>query len=181
MQPSALDKSFRSAKDARARCRAEMAEPGFSNSAFMDWTLSQLIALEQRFAAGDVEAGQESADLVNEAIGKWKLGRAPRVKFNRLAGRTFDWDSFTADLTAPPLQALALWKSIELMEQRLLTRVRRCRREGCGRWYFGVFDHQMYHSEACRVATISADPKYKERRKLKMRERRKQSRKGRKS
>src|SRR5436309_7200334 len=39
--------------------------------------VEQLIALEVRFRSGDVEAGRETTDLINEAVQKWKLGLAP--------------------------------------------------------------------------------------------------------
>src|SRR6267142_6404225 len=59
MQPSELDRSFRSAKVTRAFRTVESAEPGFSNSALMDLTLS--VTYISR-------APQEQRPLVTEGV-----------------------------------------------------------------------------------------------------------------
>jgi hypothetical protein len=135
--------------------------------------VEQLVALEVRFQSGNPEAGQETCSHINEMVAKWKLGMAPVAAFSMLDGRTIVQRS-TADIRkVPPLQSLAFSKAVELLQAGLLTRVRRCKREGCGAWFFAVFDHAIYHSEACRIQAVSNNPEFRERRKKYMRARRK--------
>jgi hypothetical protein len=135
--------------------------------------VEQLIGLEVRFESGDMDAGRETTELINEAVRTWKLGLAPVASFSTLDGRSIVQRSTADTRKAPSAQSIAFSKAVELMQANLLTRVRRCKREGCGKWFFAVFPHASYHTEECRTQSVSTSPEFKERRKKYMRERRK--------
>jgi predicted RNA-binding Zn ribbon-like protein len=135
--------------------------------------VEQLIAMEVRYQAGDISAGRETTDHINKMVGKWKFGMAPVADFSTLDGRTIVQRPVSDMRKVSPDQLLAFFKAVELMQADLLTRVRRCKREGCGTWFFAVFDHAMYHSEECRTKSASSNPEFRAHRRKYMRERRK--------
>jgi hypothetical protein len=135
--------------------------------------VEQLIAMEVRFQAGDISAGRETTDHINKMVSKWKFGMAPVAAYSTLDGRTILQRPISDMRKVSPDQLLAFFKAVELMQADLLTRVRRCKREGCGVWFFAVFDHAMYHTEDCRTKAASSSPEFREHRKKYMRERRK--------
>jgi hypothetical protein len=131
--------------------------------------VEQLVGLEVRYRSGDLEAGRETVDLWNEAVRKWKLGLVEVGSFSTSEGRTFKPTSTAHPGEVPPAQHLAFHKAIELMKAGLLHRVRRCKREGCGKWFFGIFDHSLFDSEECRTKQATTGEAFKERRKKYMR------------
>ena len=55
-----------------------------------------------------------------------------------------------------------LW--LELVDLGLHSRLRRCARRKCRRWYYARFDHTSFHSIKCRDAAAKEDPTRRERR-----------------
>jgi len=140
--------------------------------------VEQLVGLEVRFQSGDVEAGRDTTDHINKMVHKWNLGMKPVAEFSTLDGRGIVQRPTTDPRKVPAAQSLAYVKAVELMQAGLLTRVRRCKREGCGIWFFAPFQHALYHTEECRTKSVTSTPEFREHRKKYMRERRKKQMKG---
>jgi hypothetical protein len=138
--------------------------------------IEQLLGKEEKYqsSVGEQRTGafKELNDYFEKVVDRWEVGNRPQISYDLLNGRTFRTIPKTI-IKIDRDQYLALWKAWELMQIDLLTRVRRCRRERCGKWFFAVFDHAQYHSAECRNLATSSSPKFREHRKKYMRQRRK--------
>lgn len=141
--------------------------------------VEQFIAIENRYRNGvDLKAGQESVDFIANVVRRGRLGMAPSANYSRLDGRTIKWVATSNPGRVRVDQADAFLKAIELADKNLLTRVRRCKLEGCGLWFFGKFEHSVYHSDECRIKAGSSTEEFRERRREYMKQRRKRQLKG---
>jgi hypothetical protein len=61
-------------------------------------------------------------------------------------------------------EGLALIKLLQLAEQGLLGRVRKCAKKECGRWFFARFQHQRFDKAKCQQETFRSDPEWKQKR-----------------
>ncbi len=144
--------------------------------------VEQLLALEAQYQSAvafqKVDAAKAISEFFANVVAHWRLGTAPYIGYDQQGARTFAQIPTANMKKIPPAQSLAFWKAWELMQADLLTRVRRCKRPGCGKWFFAIFDHAVYHSDQCRVQATSNSPEFRERRKKYMRQRRKRQTKG---
>jgi hypothetical protein len=139
--------------------------------------VEQLIDLAVRYEGqqiadiikGKKPVGEQIADLINNTVVRWQFGVAPVADFNQLDGLSVVFRPTTNLEKASPAQSLAFSKAIELLQAGLLTRVRRCKRVGCGLWFYAVFEHAIFHAKECRVSAVSSDPGFREKRKKYMR------------
>ena len=72
---------------------------------------------------------------------------------------TVHWEAWKYD---SPAAAVKLW--LELVGIGVVSRLRRCARKKCRRWYYARFDHTSFHSIKCRDAAAKEDPTRRERR-----------------
>lgn len=92
------------------------------------------------------------------------------------AGRwIFEWESISHDLYER-MRSSALVTVFELAAQGLASRVRKCGKPGCNRWFWAKFEHQKFHSKLCQEQHYHANPTWKARRAQRMRELRQQER-----
>jgi hypothetical protein len=132
--------------------------------------VQKLIQFSTRLAGGDLSVGQEIVEHIADTVAKWKLGWAPVASFSTLDGLEIKWKPIADTRTVPPALWDAYWHAVQLLEQGLLHRIRQCARPGCEEWFFGKFDHQNFHSDACRIASLSTDEQRKEARRKYMRD-----------
>jgi hypothetical protein len=62
-----------------------------------------------------------------------------------------------------PAFGLALIALLHLADKGQLGRVRNCRGQGCGKWFYARFNHQLFHSRQCQERTYRTDPAWKKR------------------
>lgn len=106
--------------------------------------------------------------LVNDTMRLWNF-----CLFHTASPVGHDWSvDWKPKLSkeASPDEMLAFHNYLLLKQQGLADRIRQCARPGCVEWFFGRFEHQNFHSDACRVAVLSSDEQRKEARKKYMRD-----------
>jgi hypothetical protein len=65
---------------------------------------------------------------------------------------------------------LALVALYELVSQGIISRVRKCQRDECGRWFWAKFEHQKFDSKRCQEQSYHDAPAWKKRRAAYMRQ-----------
>jgi hypothetical protein len=126
-----------------------------------------LVELARRYEAEGDEPekfalGTKIVNHINASMTKHKLRRVEIHTFHGPEG----FGTIPAPLGDPARAELSrrFHCAVDLHKQGLLGRIRRCAKADCRAWFFAVLPHQMFHSDACRTATTSTDPKFRERR-----------------
>jgi hypothetical protein len=91
------------------------------------------------------------------------------LSFDPTAGRkrfTFHWEPVNE---ADARQAEAFLAIFELASQGLISRVRKCARPECNRWFWAKFEHQRFDLKSCQEQTYHLAPEWKAKRALYMR------------
>jgi len=111
------------------------------------------------FSVGDVV--KEIQTSVAAIVRRAKLGVAPIV--GAVGPKSWDVDWRLVGKMYPP-QALALIRLLHLAARGALDRVRHCENKKCGRWFYGRFSHQRFHSLVCQQETFRHDPDWQAKR-----------------
>lgn len=107
------------------------------------------------------EARQKIDYELHRTVAKSGLAKAPVLVDANAQRWTVDWKLVG---TMVPTQAMALFRLLDLAEQGLLSRVRRCANPKCRKWFFAKFPHALSHTAKCRDAAAKADVGRRERR-----------------
>jgi hypothetical protein len=95
---------------------------------------------------------------------RWSPGRrhsVPRLVLDR-SRWDVQWDPVSKSMIRA--QAVAFSSCLDLGATGLLGRIRTCKREACGQWFFAKFEHQRFHSEQCQQQTFKSSPEWKKQR-----------------
>jgi hypothetical protein len=133
------------------------------NQADLDDPLVQLVEDMHAFQAGQVWKAQEIVQAINDAIGRLRIGAAESHGFDPQEGG-FTWKQMPTSDPEHVRQSFAWTLAITLHKLNLLGRMRRCAKPDCQKWFFAVLPTQTFHSEVCRLETMTKDPKFKKRR-----------------
>lgn len=113
------------------------------------------------------EAYQDSQDRHEREVLKERVnGILDGLKYSPMVSNDrgswhIHWEAETKGSAAD-----AVWLWLELVARGLLSRLRRCARAKCPRWYFKRFDHTTFCSVKCRNADTKENPTKIEARKL---------------
>ena len=142
----------------------------------VDDPLVVLVELAGQRNRGIPDALERIRDHVNGVVADWKLSWAPQLTYDPFDGLQLRWIPM-AQVPASWAERIgegesrqlwnAFWHAVLLLEQHLLGRVRRCER--CQVWFFAKFEHARFHSDECRLASLSADEEHQAKRRTYMR------------
>jgi hypothetical protein len=102
-----------------------------------------------------------------ERGGRGRIQPVPMTDFSRWG---IDWDPVAKGMGRA--QALALRSTLELASDGLLGKVRECKREACGIWFFAAKSHQKFHSPECQQLALRSTDEWRDRHAAVMRRRR---------
>jgi hypothetical protein len=102
--------------------------------------------------------------IINRILRDYKL--SPRLFASVNDRWTVDW---YGGKRLTPDEARAVFRFLQLSSEGLLSRVKRCANQKCGRWFYARFVHQQYDSARCKDQVLQSDPGWKERRRQYMR------------
>jgi hypothetical protein len=120
------------------------------------------------------EAAHKIRATLHSLLHASHVGLAPVLTKATPERWTIDWRRTG---TMNPRQSLAFFKLLELAEEGLLGRVRRCALPTCSRWFYARVEHKKFHSFKCQQQAFRDDPDWREKRRVYMRRKRNQERK----
>jgi hypothetical protein len=98
---------------------------------------------------------REIQRVFGDLVRRSRLALAPTLKHVEPGRWELGW-GLVGNMSPP--QALAFVALGRVAEKGLLRRIRQCRNERCGRWFFARFGHVRFCSARCRERTFQADP-----------------------
>jgi len=142
----------------------------FAAGPLVDWLNSD--TRRKKFPKGDaIERGLELnagipiqstqhdvESYIARLVAKSKFAVAPTVESVSPSQWTVKW---TPVGKLDFRQGMALIKLLQLADDGLLDRVRKCAKKECGRWFYAKFIHQRFHDLICQQQTFRDDPDYR--------------------